>query len=315
MTGNYLLNSALLQNCRYFIITIFIISANLFGKLQAAPITFNTALPVAKGAFVNREQLFFKRFKSDSSPAKRNLKVNGLVSVIGYGITPKLAIFVAVPYLEKKIDFRFSDPLFSGSTSRSTKNPGDTTVFARYTFYQKDEQSKTFRMAAFAGFKAPTGIDNKQDSLGRIPVPLQSGSGAWDYLLGAVMTYQVLDFQFDAQLSMQRKGHANNFRAGHSYKADISLQYRILPQQISRATHGFVYAVIEANYRKITPDELAGINDVNSGGDTLFISPGIQYVTPKYILEAAIQIPVKQDLHGSALETDTIISTGFRINF
>jgi len=43
-------------------------------KLTAAPITFNTALPVAKDAFLNREQFVFRRFKSDSSPLNRDLK-------------------------------------------------------------------------------------------------------------------------------------------------------------------------------------------------------------------------------------------------
>ncbi len=311
MSRQHLLSSVVVPPCKYFTVVLLILNTSLIVKIQAAPITFNTALPVAKNAFVNREQFFFKRFKSDTGPAKRNLKVSGLVSVMGYGITPKLALFVAVPYLDKKTDFRFNDTIFS----RSTKNIGDTNLFARYTFLQKDERSKTFRIAGFAGIKAPTGIDNKKDSLGRLPVPLQSGSGSWDYLLGTVMTYQVLDFQIDAQLSMQQKGQANNFRAGNNYNADISLQYRILPQQISRDTHGFVYAVIEANYRKVNRNQLSGINDLNSGGNTLFISPGIQYVTPKYILEAAIQIPLRQNLHGNNLETDTILTSGFRINF
>ncbi len=47
----------------------------------------------------------------------------------------------------------------------------------------------------------------------------------------------------------------------------------------------------------------------------LFLSTGIQYVTPKYILETAIQIPVVQNLHGNALNAGYIVSTGFRVNF
>ena len=47
----------------------------------------------------------------------------------------------------------------------------------------------------------------------------------------------------------------------------------------------------------------------------LFILPGLQYVTKRWIVEAGIQVPVVQDLGGTALEKDYIVRTGFRLNF
>jgi hypothetical protein len=38
-------------------------------------------------------------------------------------------------------------------------------------------------------------------------------------------------------------------------------------------------------------------------------------VTKKWILEAGVQVPVHQRLNGSALETDYLLTTGFRVNF
>ena len=43
--------------------------------------------------------------------------------------------------------------------------------------------------------------------------------------------------------------------------------------------------------------------------------PGLQYVTKRWIVEAAVQVPVVQDLNGTALEKDTILRGGFRVNF
>jgi len=280
--------------------------------LNAAPISFNTALPVAKNAFLNREQFVFRRFKSDSSPLNRNLEVNGLISVLGIGVTTKLALFGALPYFDKTLNLDIN-----GQTiSRETNNVGDMRWFARYTFLQKDEPSKTLRVAAFGGIKAPTGDDTAIDSLGTLPIPLQTGTGSWDYFAGTVITYQVLDYQIDAQLRADQKSKANNVKLGDEFRADISLQYRISP--LNNDTHSFLYAVLESNliYQKRT--RISGItdfNDPNSGAITLFITPGIQYVTVKYILEAGIQIPVTQKLHGNALETDYLFTTGFRINF
>jgi hypothetical protein len=38
-------------------------------------------------------------------------------------------------------------------------------------------------------------------------------------------------------------------------------------------------------------------------------------VTKKWILEAGVQIPVRQRLNGNALETDYLFTSGFRLNF
>ena len=93
--------------------------------------------------------------------------------------------------------------------------------------------------------KAPTGTDDETDSLGRLPIPLQSGTGAWDGFAGFVATYQTLDFQIDAQLSAQRNGEANNFEAGDTTQADVSFQYRLLPNTLSADTKSFLYGVLE----------------------------------------------------------------------
>jgi hypothetical protein len=58
-----------------------------------------------------------------------------------------------------------------------------------------------------------------------------------------------------------------------------------------------------------------GWADPNTGGTIIFLAPGIQYVTRRYILEAAVQIPVVQNLNGNALENEYVARTGFRWNF
>jgi len=281
------------------------------SHVGAAPITFNTALPVAKQAFINREQFFSRQFNADNSSPGRDLGVQGLVSVLGYGITPRLAVFGALPYLHKTLDLNLNGQRLS----RSSQGLGDLQVFARYTLLQHDARSKTFRIAGFAGFKAPTGVDDQRDALGSLPIPLQSGTGAWDGFGGVVMTYQVLDFQIDAQASYRNNGSANDFAMGDQARADVSFQYRLMPREMQSDTRHFVYGVLEANLVEKDHNRVAGVNDPNSGGTSLYLTPGLQFVTAKYILETALQLPVTQHLNGDALETDYIFSAGFRINF
>ena len=283
----------------------------LAGVAWGAPITFNTALPVHEGGYVWREQMLFMHSADDPTPAKRDMQVTGLVSVLGYGVTRDFALFGVLPWFDKRLDMR----LDGQSLSRSQAGLGDLTVLGRYTAYQHDAPGRTLRIAPFLGVKAPTGEDHARDRLGRLPPPLQPGSGSWDALGGAVLTYQTLDFQIDSQLSYRANREANGFQAGNLWQVDGSLQYRLWPRRLGAGVPAFLYGVLEANLLHAAKDRIGGVSDPNSGGRTLFISPGVQYVTRKWIVEAGVQIPVQQRLNGSALETDYVFTAGFRVNF
>jgi len=278
----------------------------------AAPITFNTALPVSKGEFVNREQLVLTRSGRDPSGADRKARGNALVSVLAYGISGKLTLFGMLPFLDKELKMPMPG---AGSVKRSSRGFGDTSVFLRYTLHQQDQRGSTFRLAAFGGVKIPTGSDSDVDALGPLPVPLQSGSGSWDGFGGLVTTWQTLAFQVDAQLSYAVNTRANNFQAGNVARLDGSFQYRLFPRELQSGVPAYVYGVLETNLIHRDRNSFMGQPDPNSGGITVFLAPGIQYVTRRYILEAAVQIPVVQNLNGNTLENSYVVRTGFRWNF
>lgn len=282
------------------------------ATVAAAPITFNTALPVGKGEFVNREQLVLTRSGKDPSGADRKVKVNALVSVLAYGISGKLTLFGVLPYLDKELGFPAPG---ARSVSRSSRGFGDTSVFLRYTLHQDDQRGSTFRLAAFGGIKMPTGNDDETDALGLLPLPLQSGSGSWDGFGGLVTTWQTLGYQVNAQISYAVKTQANHYEAGNEARLDGSFQYRLFPRELQSGVPAYVYGVLETNLIYRDKNTFMGQDDPNSGGTTLFLAPGIQYVTRRYILELAVQIPVVQNLNGNALENDYVARTGFRWNF
>jgi hypothetical protein len=290
------------------VLTVFGFAA---GSVVAAPITFNTALPVAKGEFVNRELLLLSRSGDDPSGAEREVDVKALISVLGYGISGDLAIFGVLPYVDKALQAT----LGGTRVSRSSAGFGDLSVFARYTFFKQNARGHTFRIAAFGGVKAPTGADNSADGLGPLPIPLQSGTGSWDGFGGLIATYQTLAFQADAQASYTAKSEANNFEGGDEARLDGSIQYRLLPRTLGNGTPAFLYGVLEANMVYRGENRNFGSRDGNSGGTSFFISPGLQYVTKRYIIEGSVQLPVSQNLNGNALENDYVTRIGFRWNF
>ena len=278
----------------------------------AAPQTFNTALPIARGEFVFREQFLYKRASDDPSPANREVEVLGAISVLGYGINGDLAVFAVVPFLDKALDLTVPA---GQRVTRDTSGIGDARLFGRYTIYKDNFPGGNFRIAPFAGLELPTGDDNDRDRLGILPAPLQLGSGSWDPFGGVVATYQTLDFQVDSELSTKVNTKANGFEFGDEARFDASLQVRLWPRELTGGVPGFVYGVLETNLIYQGKNEIGGANDGNSGGLTLFLSPGIQYVTRRWILEAIVQVPAFQDLGGTALEDDFTVRAGIRFNF
>lgn len=274
----------------------------------AAPITFSTALPVGEGKFINREQLVLTRSGDDPANNGLSVDVDALISVLAYGASEKLALFAALPYLRKEL--RQAD-----GVRRSSAGIGDLTIFGRYTLFQRDGVGRTLRLGAIAGIKAPTGNDDEVDSLGRLPIPLQSGTGSWDSFIGIVASSETLQGGFHSQLTYQAKTAANNFEAGDVSRLDLSWQRRVWPSSLRPNTSAFVYGVLEANIIHSQKSRVTGQVNDNSGGTTVFITPGIQYASKKLILEAAVQIPVYQELNGTALENDYVFRAGFRVNY
>ncbi len=276
-----------------------------------APITFNTALPVAKGEFVFREQLVLGRAGGDPSGADRDRTAWSAISVLGYGVDADLALFAVVPYVDRRLE------LVEGGTrrARSARGLGDVRLFARYTAVKRNFRGGSFRIAPFAGIEPPTGADGERDAFGRLPASVQPGSGSWDAFGGIVATYQTLDLELDAQASYQVNTEANDFEFGDVARLDASLQYRLWPRRIGVGVPGFLYGVLEANLVHQARNRSAGVANPDSNGTRLFLVPGVQYVTKRWIVEGSVQLPTLEALNGTELEAGPVVRIGFRVNF
>ncbi|MDA2911333.1 transporter [Nitrospiraceae bacterium AH_259_D15_M11_P09] len=281
------------------------------SRSQAGPITFSSALPVATGEFILREQVVVLRSTDDPGPEDRDLRVLAVPSVLAYGVTRDLALFGIVPYLDKT---RLTTE-GGQRRRRGDSGLGDAIVLGRYTIYSRDRLGETRRLAPFVGLKLPTGEDNATDSFGRLDQPLQLGSGSWDPIVGTSFSWQTFDWEFDSAVQYRFNNTANNFEFGDQARLDLSFQYRLWPRELGTGVPAFFYGVLESNLISAGKNEEGGISKPDSGGTTWFLAPGLQYVTRRVVLEVIVQIPAVQDLNGLALKNDYIVSTGFRVNF
>ncbi len=281
-----------------------------FTGSAVAQITTNTALPVTEGHGVLRLQAKYLRSSDDPAPLDRELRVWAAPVVGVYGATSKLALLAVLPVLDKS--FRRRTP--TGRETLEASGLGDASFLARYTLFQRDRPGQTLRVAPLVGMEVPTGDDDGEDAGGRLPPPLQLGSGSWDPVVGLVATWQTLASEIDASVSYGFNTEANRFRFGDEARADIAYKVRLAPRTLGRGVPAFLFAAAESNLIWQDRNRMDGQVDRDSGGTVWYVAPGLQYVTVRYIIEAAVQLPVVQELNGSALETELIVTLGARLN-
>ena len=286
-------------------VTVVLLGSVILGtNARAAAINTDTALPVHQGEFLWREQVRF--LKAEDST--RDLEVIAVPSVFVYGFTEKFALIGVVPYLNKTLKM--------GGVERGDNGLGDSTLLGRYQVFQLDRPGETFRAQVLGGLKFPTGRDDKSDALGRLPQSLQLGSGSYDPMVAGVFSWQRLRWQADFDLAYKINTEANDFRFGNTLAHDAAFQYRLLPWTLpEQGVPSFVYGVLELNGLWAERSALHGGRVGDSGGYTLFLSPGLQYVTRRWIAEISVQLPVVQQLNGNQVKTDYILNAGFRIQF
>ncbi len=279
--------------------------------VRAGPITFPAALAVTEGEAILRVQGQLIRSTDDPGSTDRELTVRAFPTVLVYGASQRFTLFGVFPYLDQQLELTTAE----GRRTRGDSGIGDVRVLVRYKAGQWDERGETKRLAPIVGLGIPTGRDDEKDAMGRLPRTLQLGSGSWDPSLGLVFTWQTLGWELDASVSHEFNTEADDFEFGDESRVDVSYQHRLWPRQPGEGVPGFLYGVIESNLIRQDRNELRGVKDRNSGGTTWYLVPGIQYVTRRLVVEAAVQLPIVQDLNGDALENDFRATAGMRVNF
>lgn len=261
----------------------------------AAPIATNTALPLGDKGVVLREQIMFMRASDTQSGLSRELERMELRTTAGYGVTRNLAVFATVPYADINTNM--------GGNRNSVSGIGDAMMFARYEVYNVNRPGGTLRVAPFLGMRLPTGEEGK------------TGDGSVDAFGGLVVTLASVDWELDSQIRYDLNREADNFDRGNVVTLDSSLQYRLAPGAIDAATEGFLFGVLELSAGWSGRNESSGVEDPNSGGFQLFLTPGVMYATRRWMADFGVRVPVVNDLNGTALEPDVVVVTSIRFNF
>ncbi len=267
-----------------FLVLIFLMSHS--ENLTAVPINSDVALTPAEGVSIIRSQVRFTHAERVSGKVRKQ-NVLAMPTVYVYGLKENLALFATLPVLYQEL----TEQTATGEDKIFRSGFADMTFLAKYRIYQKDEFLKTTRIALIGGLETPTGKD-------------RFSSDSFDPIFGGVYTHQTDQGEFDADL-IYKWNTGSGTQSFDTLRYDLAYQHRVWPLQYPEKGVPALFNIVA---------EVNGLY-TTQGSNMVFLSPGVQFVTKRWILESSIQLPVTQDLKGSAPEPDFVLTGGIRIQF
>lgn len=238
-----------------------------------------------------------------------------------YAPSDQLTLMLMVPYVRKQMDHRTR---MGVNFETRTDGIGDVRFSGLFELYE----SEGHRVHLNAGVGLPTGsIRERGDTPavrdGKLPYPMQLGSGTLDLLPGITYTGQSEHFSWGTQAGATfRTGtNAENYRLGHGADATGWAAVKLYDWlSFSGRFAGSVWGDINGFDPDLNPGMVPTADPRRRGGARLDAGVGLNIYAPEGKLEGmrlAVEAlwPVYQDLEGPQLETDWTLTVGAQASF
>lgn len=268
------------------LITVPAVASLLCAPARGGPINSDVAFTPRQGGSILRLQ--YRYMEAGGNGEIQHVNASRVTGTYVYGLRPNLALFFKIPYMNRQVD-RLVPKL--GRVEEAHDGLADMTFMVKYRFWQADTGPReTYRLAALGGLNVRSG-----DS--------EFTSDSYDPIVGSVFTWRRERNLFAVDLVYQFNTGAGEAR--HDVlRYDVAYSYQFAPAVYDPEYNYEWNAVAEINGRYTT-----------DGSHEIFLSPGIQFVTERWALEASVQLPVVQELGNDGPETDYRLVIGVRFQW
>jgi hypothetical protein len=189
------------------------------------------------------------------------------------------------------------------------REAGDVSVTARYRIPSKDAAPRTGAAGFLFGLKLPTGRTSITNSAGDLAErSLQPGSGSVDAIVGGFYQKDLGgSSSWFMQATLQHAIRGSDFKPGTKLAADIGYA-RSVTERLSVAVQ------LNAVFKRRDSGPLA--EPADSGGRSLFLSPGVSYAVGESLrVYAVVQQPLYQYVNGVQLTAKNAVVVGINGRF
>ena len=281
--------------------------------------------------------------------------IEGYSVALAYGVTDDLMVSARIPYVrrtgiaEGSHQHLGGDVVLNSVTERGNSvGIGDTTLLGQWRFY--NNRVSGTEAAVLFGLTVPTGVTGRGDRQGELfEAEFQPGSGAVNGIVGLALSQHFGPWSLDGNVLgiFSRRG-TQETNLGNRFQYNAAVSYRVFgavgtPELVSHAGHVHapepaphshapgtpphsheetlpqprlgVDLVLELNGDWHAHEVIAGITDPNSGGNTVYVSPGIRVSQGNVSGFASFGIPVVNDLYGLQSEPRYRVLAGISVGF
>lgn len=277
--------------------------------------------------------------KLGGHPHPHNLDgIHSTSLVYAYGITNDLTLSLRLPFIRRTNIFDHHEGDLGDAAG-----VGDLSVLGQYRFY--NNRASQMESALLFGVKLPTGDTSVSAANGeRFEAEFQPGSGSVDYFLGLAFTKRFGAWSFDTNVLYQFTNEGiQDVDLGDRFLYNAAISYRIsgglsgpadrmnagLPEPMyhggPKAKHRHHHEdprsasgpaldlVLEMNGE--WHDRQSGEGGVHSGGNTLYLSPGVRLSIDRWSGFVSFGVPIISDLNGLQPEPEWRVLSGVSVNF
>jgi hypothetical protein len=248
---------------------------------------------------------------------------------VAYGVSDRLTLSAELPYMRRD-GLREGEHSHVGGTAinevvelGSVSGIGDASLLGKY----RVTGAGPIAFALIAGLKLPTGSTHRESDEGeRLETEHQPGTGSWDPIVGAAVGTGMGALRLTASGLYQWSGKgAQRTRLGDRIQGGIALSHRFGPAPHEHAEadhhhdggaeheppHGHASwdAFVEMNGEWEGRQRVDGEIEADSGGRSLWVSPGARYTSASGLSAAfAVSVPLWQDIRPSHSDNDYRLS-------
>ena len=307
-----------------------------FGIGTASPIITQGGITLPVGMWAGGVTTQFINFDSVSNEQLLSVKENAVDEAHGdvhtqntflqpsvfaaYGVTDDLMLGLRIPFVLRSGNRTPDEEDDTVNNQGDSNGFGDVSFFGQYRFFHSADNLNNASLTI--GLKTPTGATGVQDDQGSaFEAHSQPGSGSWDPSFGLSFTRAMGAFSFDTNVlyTVATTG-TQQTDLGDIFDYNFALSYAfgapVRSGLFASSNNAPWTAILELNGEWQDYQSTDGLTDPNSGGSTVYISPGIRYSGGKnWNTALSIGAPIVTDLNGFQTDPDYRITYRFVVVF
>jgi len=307
-----------------------------FGIEGTGAINTISANPLPAGSWgfgirtevINNDEFSTEQLENFAAAGKEGVhSVNQITNTsiaVSYGATENLSVSARLPYIERENirEGELEMGMPEAHTHGDSSGVGDLLVLGQF----RTQKTADLDAALLFGIKATTGETHEKDDEGeRFETEFQPGSGSWDYLLGGSVSKSSGKWGYHANVLYNKTTEGSqSTEIGDALTYNVALSYRLGHDHSEHSHSGenhesardlFWDMSLELNGETRRKNKISGESEYNSGGTTVFLTPGLRVTSNNLSGFISIGVPVVENQHGTQTDVDSRVVAGLSIGF